>query len=76
MWKSDDVLTVPASAVFRRGDGMSVFVVEGGRARRRDVTVGHRNPSAVEIVEGLRAGEIVIRHPPNALDDGTRVRPR
>ncbi len=75
-WRSDDVLTVPTSAVFRRGEGTSVFVVERGRARRRDVTVGQRNPSTVEIVDGLRTGEIVIRHPPNALDHGTRVRPR
>lgn len=76
LWKSDDVLTVPASAVFRRGDDMSVFVVEGGRARRRDVGVGHRNPASVEIVSGLDVGAVVIRHPPNAVDDGVRVRPR
>lgn len=76
VWRGDDVLTVPASAVFRRGEGMSVFTVEGGRARRRAVTVGQRSPDAVEIVEGIRAGEVVIRHPPNAVDDGTRVSAR
>ncbi len=76
VWSKEDVLTVPASAVFRRGEDMSVFVVERGRARRRDVTVGQRNPTSVEIVDGLRGGEVVIRHPPNAVDDGTRVHPR
>ena len=76
VWKADDVLTVPASAVFRRGEGMGVFVIDRGRARRRTVTVGHRNPAAVEVLDGLRAGDVVIRHPPNAVDEGTRVRPR
>jgi HlyD family secretion protein len=76
VWSSPDVLTVPLSAVFRRDDGMSVFVVERGRARRRPVTVGHRGLSAVEILDGVQAGETVIRHPPNDVDDGVRVRPR
>jgi HlyD family secretion protein len=76
VWKADEVLTVPASTAFRHGAGMSVFVVEGGRARRRSVTVGHRNPMAIEILDGLGAGDVVIRHPPTAIEDGTRVRAR
>jgi len=76
VWSASDVLTVPASAVFRRGDGMSLFVVTDGRARRRDVGVGHRGALEVEIVDGLRAGEVVIRHPSNDVDDGVRVRSR
>jgi len=75
VWQGE-VLAVPASAVFRRGDGMAAFVVEGGRARRRAVTVGHRGADDVEIVAGLDAGDVVIRHPPNAVDDGVRVRAR
>jgi HlyD family secretion protein len=73
VWSAADVLTVPASAVFRRGEGMSIFVVENGRARRRNVGVGHRGALEVEIVDGLRAGEVVIRHPSNDVDDGVRV---
>lgn len=76
VWRNDDVLTVPASAVFRRGEGTSVFVDEGGRARLRRVTIGHRSPTAVEILDGLRTGETVIRHPSNDVDDGVRVRSR
>ncbi len=75
VWQGD-VLAVPASAVFRRADGMAAFVLERGRARRRAVTVGHRGAEDVEILAGLRAGEVVVRHPPNAVDDGVRVRAR
>jgi len=74
LWSSRDVLKVPAGAVFRRNDGWGVFVVEDGRARMRTVAVGHRNPDDAEIVSGLAAGEAVVVHPGDHLDDGVRVR--
>lgn len=73
LWNGENVLKVPASALFRRGDGWSVFVVEGGRARRRDVTVGHRGALEVEILGGLTDGEQVVRHPSNDVEDDRRV---
>jgi HlyD family secretion protein len=76
LWSREDVLKAPASALFRRGEGWSVFVVEGGRARRRDVAIDHRSALEAEITDGLRAGERVIRHPANDVEDGRRVRVR
>jgi HlyD family secretion protein len=73
IWKNDDVLKVPSSALFRRRGTWSVFVVEGGKARHRDVEIGHRNPLEAEIVQGLTGGETVILHPSDLLDDGVRV---
>ncbi|HEX6865029.1 MAG TPA: efflux transporter periplasmic adaptor subunit, partial [Thermoanaerobaculia bacterium] len=52
----------------------SVFVVEDGRARRRQVRIGHRSPDAVEILAGLAAGETVIVHPGDRVEEGARVR--
>ena len=66
--------TVPASALFRRGESWNVFVVERGRARRREVEIGHRSALEVEIAKGLNVGEQVIRHPSNDIDEGRRVR--
>jgi HlyD family secretion protein len=74
LWIGDDVLKVPVSAVFRRGDNWCVFVVEGRRARRRDVELGHRGQLEVEILAGVKAGERVVRHPSNEVEDGRRVR--
>jgi len=68
-----DVLKVPASSLFRHGAGWSVFVVDRGRSVLRAVEVGQRNAQEAEIVAGLDAGAVVIRHPSNALDDGGRV---
>jgi HlyD family secretion protein len=76
LWEGDDVLQVPASALFRYGDGWAVFAQEGGKAKRRSVEVGHRNGLVAQIVSGLSEGEAVITHPSDQIEDGTRVRKR
>ncbi|WP_242342543.1 efflux RND transporter periplasmic adaptor subunit [Anaeromyxobacter terrae] len=72
----EDALQVPASALFRSGDRWAVFVVEGGRARQREVTVAEQGEVAVAIASGLTPGERVVLHPTDAIADGTRVAPR
>lgn len=73
VWEGRDVLQVPTSALFRHGDAWSVFVIEDGRARQRDVRVGHRSTFAAEVAEGLREGDAVIRNPSDRIADGVRV---
>jgi len=76
IWSAEAVLRVPVSALFRKGEAWSVFVVEGGRAKPREVKIGHRGDLEAEVLQGLKAGETVIRHPSNDLADGTRVKVR
>ena len=76
VWESPDVLRVPTSALFRRGDRWAVFVVDGGRARSRELEIGQRSALEAEVRSGLTAGERVVRYPPNELADGVRVRVR
>lgn len=76
LWEGSDVLQVPASAVFRRQDGWAVFVIEEGSAKERAVKIGHRNPSAVELLEGVAEGAEVILHPGDAITDGVSVERR
>jgi HlyD family secretion protein len=73
VWESPSVLQVPASALVRAGDVWAVFVVERGRARRREVAVGHRTAFATEILRGLEAGDVVIRYPSDRVAEGVRV---
>lgn len=74
VWEANSVLTIPSSAVFQRGGGWAVFVVENGRARQRGVEIDHRTGAMVEITAGLKAGERVILFPSDKVDDGSRVR--
>lgn len=73
VWQANDVLTVPASALFRRAEGWSVFAIENGRARTRDVEVGHRNAIQAEVMRGLTEGTEVILHPGNQVAEGRRI---
>jgi len=73
LWKQPDVLQVPASALFRHGDGWALFAVRNARARRQDVAIGHSNGLATQILSGIEAGETVIVHPDDRIDDGVRV---
>jgi HlyD family secretion protein len=75
VWEREDALVVPASALFRRDDGWAVFVVEQGRARLREVALGQGSGLLTEVVAGLAAGDVVIVHPDDAVDDGVRVEP-
>jgi len=64
-----EALLVPAQAV----QGNSLFVIEGGRVRRRAVVVGLRGTQQVEIVSGLSETDRVAVAGTTALRDGRRV---
>ena len=76
LWESDDVLQIPASALFRFDDGWALFVMENGKAMRRMVKVGKHNGLSAQILEGITAGQKVITHPDNTIDDGVSVKLR
>ncbi|MDH3915959.1 MAG: HlyD family efflux transporter periplasmic adaptor subunit [Chromatiales bacterium] len=76
LWEGSDILQVPTSALFRHGGGWAVFVAGGGRAGIRSVTPGRRSGLAVQILDGLEAGEAVIIHPSDDVTDGVRLRVR
>ena len=67
-------LVAPRASVFRDGERRYVYVLEGVRARRRDVTIGLLGLTEVEIVSGLTEKDTVILPGATALSDGLRVR--
>ncbi len=68
-------IVVPESAVMRRGQLTSVFVVgSDSRAHLRLVQAGTAIDGRVTIDAGLDAGESVVVKPPESLVDGSPVR--
>jgi membrane fusion protein (multidrug efflux system) len=65
---------IPEEAVIAEGASAFVFVVEDDRARRRPVRLGQRTAGAVEVLEGIEAGEPVVRQGVQRLRDGASVR--
>lgn len=75
-WQSEETLKVPTSALFREQNRWAVFVLQDGRAQLTFVEIGQRNDQEAEVVSGLSAGQIVILHPGDALEDGSPAAPR
>lgn len=76
IWEDDDVLRVPASAVFRHEEEWATFVVENGEAVIRKVQLGETNGLETEVVSGVEEGETVIAYPSDSVRDGVSVRAR
>jgi HlyD family secretion protein len=75
-WSAPDALTVPVSALFRKGDQWTVFAHENGRARSTSVQIGHRNNRSVEVIAGLAAGDRIVLPPSDRIADGSRFASR
>ena len=75
VWRREDAVIAPSSALFRRDGGWAAFVAAGSRARLRDVDVGRSDGLRAEILGGLEPGDRVVVHPDDELDDGARIRP-
>lgn len=76
LWDEQDVLQIPASALFRVEDQWALFVMKNSKAKRRNVKVGQRNGLSAQILNGLTEGEAVITHPDNTIEDGVAVKRR
>ncbi len=67
-------MVVPiASVVGLSSSSPHLFLVEGGKVQRRDVTIGIRDLMHVEVVSGLSANEQLILNPVS-VSEGDRVR--
>lgn len=76
LWEASDVLKIPLAALFRDAGEWTVFVADDDIASRRRVSVGRLNDLEAEIVEGLEAGEMIVLHPGERIEDGTLITPR
>jgi multidrug efflux pump subunit AcrA (membrane-fusion protein) len=56
----DNALVVPPSAVVRGEQGASVYVVQDEVATRTRVRTGLEQTDGVEILDGVREGQIVL----------------
>ena len=86
MFAQGDILTgvtaqaiiIPAAAVYRDDRSATsayVLLAENGKAVRRPVVIGREKDSQLEIVQGLKPGDVVITEQRIELADGVRVAP-
>ncbi len=68
---------IPVSAIIFRREGTRVGVLGGDNiAHVVPVTIGEDDGATVQIVNGLKAGDLVIQDPPDSLIEGEKVSPQ
>ena len=70
---------VPSSAVYRddrSAKSAYVFVVQDGKAARREVSIGRERDSRLEIVSGLQSGDRLVAEQSIEIAEGVRIQPR
>lgn len=68
------VLVTPVSSLVGARDARAVYVVQDGKAERRQVRIGQASGDLVEVLEGVRVGDSVVVAGAEQLRDGVAVR--
>ncbi len=71
--KDENVLAVPEEAVSTLAGVSAVFVIEGGKARQQTVTIGARDGRLLEVLTGLKGGEVLATSNLSQLATGVAV---
>ncbi|MBX7209490.1 MAG: HlyD family efflux transporter periplasmic adaptor subunit [Verrucomicrobiaceae bacterium] len=76
VWHSDDVLLVPAGALFREGSEWKTFRFDQDAARTVTIQSGKTDGRMTQVLGGIEAGAQVLLHPPDTVKDGVAVKKR
>ncbi len=69
-----DVLVIPEDCILKSGVENYVFVVNGEIARRKEIKLGLSEGDLVEVLAGLKGGEIIVTVGGQMLKDGSEVK--
>ena len=68
----DDAVVVPLETLVEEGETAYVWIARDARAEKREVTVRDRNLLEAAVT-GLEAGTVLVRLPPDDLEDGEKL---
>jgi multidrug efflux pump subunit AcrA (membrane-fusion protein) len=66
--EADRALVVPADAIVTFAGVQKVLTVKDGHAHEQRIRTGRREGERVEVVDGLRGGDVVVRAPGDLVD--------
>lgn len=69
-----DTTLLPRDALVYRGDQPGVYTIESDKAKFQPVETGLTQEDKVEVVQGLKVGDVVITRGSNLLKDGDPVK--
>jgi HlyD family secretion protein len=76
LWEEENVLQVPSSALFRINDDWALYAMVDEVAELRMVETGKKSGLMTQVLSGIDEGDVIINHPGDNLDEGSRVRSR
>jgi len=76
VWEEAETVQVPASALFRAGEGWAVFVDRDGVAATQSVSLGPNNGQNAQVLTGLVPGDRIILYPSAAIAEGVQIAER
>lgn len=68
----EEILQVPVEAVVQSGDGPEVLISHGLEVESRPVKLGRTDEVRVEVLDGVKDGELVVLQPPEELQERAR----
>lgn len=75
LYRQDQILAVPNSALYQVDDAWYVFMLQHGRAVQTPVEIGYQAAIVTEIRAGLQQGDVVIQNASvEGLQDGVKVK--
>lgn len=72
--RKDTAVVIPKDVIVAGARGKTIYIVEGGAARRRTITTGLENEKSVEVIEGLRANSRLVVKGFETLRDDAKVK--
>lgn len=72
--RKENTLIIPENAVFEMDNKEYVFIVDNGKTVLREVVTGIESQRQIQIIEGLKEGDLVILSPENSIKEGIKVK--
>ena len=70
----EDAMAIPAAAITTSGNQEYVWVSDDGTARKQTVKTGLRTEDAVQVTEGLKAGDTVVTTGRQNVSEGVKLK--
>lgn len=70
---AEDAIVLPRNTVIEKDDETYVYIVEGDKAKKVNVTIGIDTGENIEIVSGLKNGDTVVTKGQTYISDGETV---
>lgn len=68
-----DTIVVPVTSLLYEAEKVKVFVVEGDRAKEREVKLGSKYGELMEIIDGVKEGEKIVAIGQQNLSEGAKI---